>query len=118
MFADLHNGAKDQAARAACALLVRRSVNGAVVLVNGEWPLVLHQQLVAAGFRGTSEARWNQYQQAVARNLVQEGEKATNRRWADYPVEIKAAARELANAVQNEMAVLYDEAMHGLGDAQ
>ena len=33
MFADLHNGDKDVAARAAVALLVRRSVNGAVVLI-------------------------------------------------------------------------------------
>ena len=114
MFADLTNGAKDQAARAATALLVNRSLKGAQVLVNCEWQAVLDKQLQASGFLATSERRWQQYSEAIARNLVQEGEKATNRRWAEYPAEIKAAARELANSVQDEMAVLYEEAMRGL----
>lgn len=114
MFAELTLGAQDQAARAAVALLVNRSIKGAQVLVNTHWPLVLHCQLEARGFRATTTHRWEQYSDAIARNLVQEGEKATNRRWADYPSDIKAAARELANSVQDEMATQYEEAMRAM----
>ena len=114
MFADLNNGLKDQAARAAVALLVSRSIKGNVALVSSEWPAVLDNMLQESGFLATSVRRWTQYQEAVARNMVQEGEKTTNRAWGEYPGAVKAAARELANAVQNEMAIRYEEAMRAM----
>ena len=111
---DLHNGQIDQAARAACALLVRRSLNGERVLVNREWQAVLDQQLQACGFLATSVNRWEQYSDAVARNLVAEGETTTNRAWGNYSSAVKNAAYILANGVQNEMAVRYEEVMREL----
>ena len=114
MFADLHNGHKDQAARAACALLVRRSIEGARVLVDREWQGVLDQQLQAAGFQATSVNRWTQYANAVARNWGEYGEQTTNRAWGNYPSAVQSAARELANGVQNEMAIRYEEAMRAM----
>ena len=92
MFANLHNGQIDQAARAACALLVRRSVNGEAVLVDREWQAVLDQQLQASGFLATSVSRWEQYSDAVARSLVHEGERSTNRAWGEYSGAVKDAA--------------------------
>ena len=114
MFQDLHNGQIDQAARAACALLVRRSIQGELVLVDREWQAVLDQQLQAAGFKATSVDRWTQYANAVARNWGEHDEHTTNRAWGNYPSAVQSAARELANGVQNEMAIRYEEAMREL----
>jgi len=114
MFQDMHNGQIDQAARAACALLVSRSIKGAQVLVDREWQAVLDQHLQASGFLATSERRWNQYSEAIARNWGEHNEHSTNRAWGEYSSAVQSAARALANGVQDEMAVRYEEAMREL----
>jgi len=116
MFANLHNGQVDMAARWACALLVRRSQDNAA-LVGGEWERRLHALLAAQGFRATSERRWLQYAGAVAESLGKR-EQSTNRRWAETSAQVKATARALADAVQGEMDILYRDAQNALGKLQ
>lgn len=107
---ELNNGQMDQAARAAVALTVHRLEKAGVAMPAAELGAIAHQVIGQDGFQASSAYRWTSYAKAVAAN----GEQVTNRRWADYSAQVKSAARAIANAIQAEVADLYEESS-GLG---
>ncbi len=105
-FVSLHRGEQDQAARAGLALVVRRLEKAgafegnSVNFVAGALGNVAHNVLSGLwAFPASSGGRWSSYTKAVHEH----GEGVSNRKWDGYSSQVRAAALEVADHVE-EMA--------------
>ena len=118
-FVSLDRGSQDMAARAGVALVIRRMERKGAFTYNAPNTIaaavgtVAHDVLSSLwAFPASTGRRWSSYAKAVHEH----GEQVSNRKWDGYSSQVRAAALEVADHVEEMLDQVWDVSLYPTND--